>query len=583
MFSRGSKGCLGRALRVAPFVRAMASASPPPPQWGRYALVGASAAALSAALVTWRSADKSFTPLDRSTTPLELLDTPRYATADEYRLALKLIGDIVGPEHLLNDEVNLDMQLDAFFVTHHPPHPDTQRPGVVVLPESTAEVLAIMQIAHKFRVPVVPTLGLTSLEGHYMHTRGPYTIALSFSQMDQVVAFHPDDLDVVVQPGVGWQDLDAYLLLQPNGLHLMFGPDPGPGAQIGGMVASSCSGTNAFRYGTMKENVVQLTVVLADGTVVRTRQRPRKSAAGYDLTRLFIGLEGTLGIVTEATLKLHVRPAVELVSIATFDTIGDAAATAQHLLSRGTQPNAIEILDSTMMGFVNAQGGGARVFAEAPTLFLKFGGETKRAVDEQVALLREVALRHHVVAVELLANASDNAVLWAARRNGLWLTVDHGRKVLADPEDVQVWTTDVAVPLLRLTEMIRDTNADLLALGLGGRFLVMGHVGDGNCHFLLLYNTPDYGKVQTVVDRMVQRALALEGTCTGEHGVGVGKRRYLPLEYGTDAVDLMRHLKVALDPRRILNPDKVVKIDRHDRLDEELDSGHLKEGHACCH
>lgn len=520
---------------------------------------------------------------DASTTPLSQLDTPEYANEKDFQFAVKLISEIVGQDRISTDEEHLKSHSDSFFSTHHPPNPEIQKPGIVVSPSSTEEVAEIMKIAHKYRVPIVPSSGLTSLEGHYIHTRGPRTISLSFSLMDKILEFHPDDLDVVLQPGVGWQDLDAYLLSREDGKHLMFGPDPGPGAQIGGMVASSCSGTNAYKYGTMKENVINLTVVLADGTIVKTKQRPRKSSAGYDTTRLFIGSEGTLGIITEATVKLHVRSKQEFVSIASFPSIADAAATASEVISKsGLHPNAIEILDSTTVSFVNLRGD-LKLFDEAPTLFFKLGGATKESIDEQVSLISKIAKKNNLIKFESSSNEDENAVLWAARRNGLWSTIEYGAKILEDKEDVNVWTTDVAVPISNLTAMIKETNDDLNNLGFHKKFSVMGHIGDGNCHFLLLYNSKDYGKAQVLVDRMVHRALKYEGTCTGEHGVGIGKRKYLDLELGTSTIDLMRHLKLSLDPRRILNPDKVIKIDRNDDLDEQLDSGHIIEAKACCH
>lgn len=335
----------------------------------------------------------------------------------------------------------------------------------------------------------------------------------------------------------------------------------------------------------MKENVVNLTVVLADGTIVKTKQRPRKSSAGYDTTRLFIGSEGTLGVITEATLKLHVRPKFELVSIASFPTIADAAATAQYIIAEsGIHPNAIEILDSTMVSFVNKHAANnTKVFLETPTLLFKLGGTTKQSITEQINIVQKVSKLNNLIKFESSANEQENATLWAARRNGLWSTIDHGKEVLEDKDDVQVWTTDVAVPISNLTAMIRDTNEDLVKSGFDKKFSVMGHIGDGNCHFLLLYNSKDYAKVQTLIDKMVHRALSYEGTCTGEHGVGIGKRKYLELELGVTTIDLMRHLKVSLDPRRILNPDKVIKIDRNDDLDEQLEAGHIIEAKPCCH
>lgn len=520
--------------------------------------------------------------LAASTSPLELLASPNYASPSEFSVALAKILAIVGKNSSRSPDI-IASHSDSFFSTHHPTS-TTQRPHVIIYPQSTEEVSQILKICHEYNVPVVANSGLTSLEGQNMHTRGPESISLSFAHLDKIVSFHPDDLDVVVQPGVGWQDLDDFLKSSPNGKHLMFGPDPGIGATIAGMVGTSASGTNAYKYGTMKENVVNLTVVLADGTIIKTKQRPRKSSAGYDLTRLFIGSEGTLGIITEITVKLHVRPVKELVTVATFPDIKHAAATAQYLIARsGLHLNAIEILDSTMMSFVNESAiDDSKKFIEKPTLFFKIGGHSQEIIDEQVKLVREVAEQNNVDKFQSSNNEEENAILWSARRQGLWSTIQYGSKILEDPEDIQVWTTDIAVPISNLAQVISETNDDLNASGFYKKFSVMGHIGDGNCHFLLLYNTKDYGKAKVLVDRMVERALKLEGTSTGEHGVGIGKRKYLETELGTTSVDLMRHIKLLLDPKRILNPDKIFKIDPNDKLDEMMDGGEVKEGSGCC-
>lgn len=526
---------------------------------------------------------------DKSTSPLESVPPAEYASDVDFKNAIKEITKIVGKTNVTDDTDVVLSHSDSFFSTHHPPNPSEQKPQVVIYPCSTEEVSQIVKVAHKYRVPIVASSGLTSLEGHIMHTRGPNSVALSFEHMDQVLDVHPVDLDAVVQPGVGWQELDEHLSNDPATEHLMFGPDPGIGAKIGGMVGCSCSGTNAYRYGTMKENVVNLTVVLADGTIVKTKQRPRKSSAGYDVTRLFIGSEGTLGIITEITIKLNVRPKIELVSVATFPTIADAATTAQAIIKSGLQMNAIELLNSTMISFVNKYGGVTdendepREFIEKPTLLFKVGGPSKTAIEEQLGLIQSISKENHLVKLESSQNEDENAVLWSSRRNGLWSTVEYGSEVLEDKDDVQVWTTDFAVPISHLANVIADTNDDLNNLGFKNRFSVLGHIGDGNCHFLVVYNSKDYKKVSDAVDRMVYRALKYDGTCTGEHGVGVGKRKYLDTELGTSTVDLMRHLKLLMDPRRILNPDKIFKIDPTDTLDEQLEQGSIKAvGAPCC-
>ncbi|GEQ72598.1 hypothetical protein JCM33374_g6285 [Metschnikowia sp. JCM 33374] len=476
---------------------------------------------------------------DRSTTPLDTLNSPVYADDSAFAEALEKFTQIVGPENVSSEDVVVKSHADSFFSTHHPPAPDVQKPSLVIYPQNTQQVSEILKIAHTYRVPIVANSGLTSLEGHNMHTRGPNSVSLAFGNLNEVIQLNADDLDVTVQAGVGWQELDEYLRSSEDGKHLMFGPDPGMGATIAGMVGTSASGTNAYRYGTMKENVVNLTVVLADGTIVKTRQRPRKSSAGYDLTRLFIGSEGTLGIITEITVKLHPRPAKEL------------------------------------RGF-------GQKFLEKPSLLLKVGGSSDNVILEQLQLIEKISHDNHVISFEKSTSAEENEVLWGARRAGLWSTFDYGSKILEDKNDVQIWTTDFAVPISRMAQLIDETNADLLESGFKDKYAVMGHVGDGNCHFLLLYNSKDYAHTKAAVDRMVERAIKYEGTSTGEHGVGVGKRGYLESELGVAAVDLMRHVKYALDPRAILNPDKVIKIDPNDDLDVLLHSGHVLENPKCC-
>lgn len=528
---------------------------------------------------------------DKSVLPLSSAGQLKFAGDKPFKIAVEKMKLIVGEENFSETETELDAAAHLFFSTHKPPDPKHQRPSIILYPKDTEEVAKLVKIAYEYRVPIVANSGMTSLEGHTMHTRGPNSVSLSFARMNEILEFHPDDLDVVVQPAVGWQDLDEFLQTRQDGKRLCFGPDPGMGATIAGMASCSASGTNAYRYGTMKENVVNMTVVMADGTILKTRQRPRKSSAGYDLTRLFIGQEGTLGLITELTVKLHVKPMYEFVSIASFDTIKDATQTASNIVGKsGLQLNALELLDSTMVSFVNQNGGvtdskgNPKTFLELPTLLMKVGGPTKESITRDVEIVKQIASENHVTKFETSHSEADNEMLWSARRNGLWSTMEHGSKVLEDGNDVQVWTTDIAVPLSCLPQVISETNKDLNELGFYNKFATMGHIGDGNCHFLLVYNSKDYGKAQVLVNRMVERALRYEGTCTGEHGVGVGKRKFLPLELGQNSVDLMRKLKLSLDPRGILNPDKVVKLEQGDQLDEMLEAGIITEvGKGGCH
>lgn len=535
--------------------------------------------------VGWYVGKNSIKPQEvkTSTIPLDTLTTPKYADEVKFNQGLAKILEIVGEENSNQQSDVLKSHADTFFSTHHPPKPDVQKPHTIIYPQSTEQVSAILKIANEYSIPIVANSGLTSLEGQNWHTRGPYSISLSFAHLNNILSINPQDLDCRVQAGVGWQELDEFLQDSPETLHLMFGPDPGMGATIAGMVSTSASGTNAYKYGTMKENVINLTVVLADGTIVKTKQRPRKSLAGYDLTRLFIGAEGTLGIITEITVKLHVKPVFEFVSIASFPTIKDAAATAQEIISKsGIQPNAIEILNETMVSFVNQSSQSTKQFIEKPTLFFKIGGTNEHAIDEQVKLIKEISNRNHLIKFETSHDEETNQVLWSARRQGLWSTFEYGLKILPDKEDVQIWTTDIAVPISKLSTIIAEINQDLIESGFDNKFSVMGHIGDGNCHFLILYNSPDYQKASDVVDRMNERAIKYEGTCTGEHGVGIGKRKYLPIELGETSIDMMRSIKMALDPNRILNPDKVFKIDPLDNLDELITHGKVQEGQGCC-
>jgi D-lactate dehydrogenase (cytochrome) len=336
-----------------------------------------------------------------------------------------------------------------------------------VWPATTDEVSKVMKVCHSRRIPVVAYSGGTSLEGHFAPTHGG--VCLDFGRMDKVLALHKDDLDVVVQPAVAWESLNDQLA--PD--NLFFPPDPGPGAMIGGMIGTGCSGTNAYRYGTMREWVLSLTVVLADGTVIKTRQRPRKSSAGYDLTKLFIGSEGTLGLVTEATLKLAVRPQSTSVAVSAFPSIRQAADCVARVVGRGVPVAAVEILDDDQMRCINQAGMTTRAWKEAPTLFFKFSG-TERGVKEQVSLVRQIALGSGSLSFDFARNDDEQQELWSARKEALWSTM----AVKSDGD--HVWTGDVAVPVSRLPDIITETKRDLRSTGLVNT--IVGHVGDGNFH-----------------------------------------------------------------------------------------------------
>ncbi|KAF2751220.1 hypothetical protein M011DRAFT_463956 [Sporormia fimetaria CBS 119925] len=422
-------------------------------------------------------------------------------------------------------------------------------PFCIAKPRTTEEVSKIMKVCHERRIPVTAYSGGTSLEGHFAATRGGVTI--DFTHMDKILKLNSADLDVIVQPAVGWEYLNEELAKS----NLFFPPDPGPGAKIGGMIGTGCSGTNAYRYGTMKDWVLSLTVVLADGTIIKTRQRPRKSSAGYDLTRLFVGSEGTLGLVTEATLKLAVKPQSTSVAVCAFPSVRAAADCAFRVVGAGVPVAAVELLDDVQMACINDAGTTSRTWAAAPTLFFKFAG-TPSSVKEQIAQVKQLAKRAGSTTFEFAKNEVEKDDLWQARKEALWSVMAKGQ----GDEDMGVWTTDVAVPISRLPDIIEITKEDIKGSGLLAS--IVGHVGDGNFHAIILYNKKtDYEKTKKLVSRMVKRAIDMEGTATGEHGIGLVKRDYLSRELGDTTVAAMRKIKLAYDPQCLLNCDKVVRME----------------------
>lgn len=490
-----------------------------------------------------------------STTRLDELAPPSYCQDPK-----KFEDAIIKLKHILDDNPDnfsvskseLDAHSDTYFNSHHA-RPD-QRPQIILFPRTTSDVSEILKVCHEYEVPVIPFSGGTSLEGHFLPTRIGCTVVLDMSKyMNKILKLNKQDLDVEVQAGVPWEDLNDYL----NSEGVLFGCDPGPGAQIGGCIANSCSGTNAYRYGTMKENIVNITVVLADGTVVKTKRRPRKSSAGYNLNGLFVGSEGTLGVVTQATVKCHVMPKIETVAVVSFPTVGDAASCSSHIIQEGIQLNAMELLDDNMMKVINQSGATSKTdWVESPTLFFKIGGRSQNNVKELVDEVSKIAQKYHCKKFEFASSDDEKLELWEARKVALWSTINAGK---AKDSNSNVWTTDVAVPLSQFAPVIEATKQEMNASGL--ITTLVGHAGDGNFHAFIVYNDDQRDIAEKIVDNMVHRAIEAEGTCTGEHGVGIGKRKFLLHELGAETVDLMRQLKLALDPKRILNPDKIFKID----------------------
>lgn len=501
--------------------------------------------------------DTEFHPSEKrfplsSISKLQDMVPPKYGTEGDLHQVIEECSKFLNEEQISHDGKELLLHSDTYFNSHHP------EPGqiakYILLPSSTEEVSKIMKLCHKFRIPVVPTSGMTSLEGHFIPVRGG--ICIDFSRMNQILELHKEDLDVVVQPGVGWEELDDYL----SDFGLIGGVDPGPGAQIGGCIANSCSGTKALKTGTMKENVRNLTVVLADGTIIKTRQRSSKSAAGYNLNGLFIGSEGTLGLVTEATLKLHVKPKEEQVAVVSFNSIEEAANVCSEVVTRGLEVNAMEIVDDKMMLYINKSGQTERHWDESTTLFFKIGGDSKDEVNMKVKRLTDICKLNNHKKFEFANTEEDKEELWSARKVALWSTINYGKENIS--KDIQLWTTDVAVPISKLHVILKNVKKEVEESGLNAT--LVGHAGDGNFHSFLLYKPEEREIAEKLVNSMIKQALALEGTCTGEHAIGYGKRDYLVEELGEDTISLMRKLKFALDPLRILNPDKIFKSDPTD-------------------
>ncbi|OAA43396.1 D-lactate dehydrogenase [Beauveria brongniartii RCEF 3172] len=499
----------------------------------------------------------------------------RFATLSEMNKAKneqaidEIVAEIGNTEIISTDHEDLTTHGYSEWSTVNP----ETLPVAVAYPRSTEDVATIARICHKHRVPLIPYSGGTSLEGNFSAPYGG--VSVDFAHMDRILQLNKDDMDVVVQPSIGWQDLNRKLADAEAGL--FFPVDPGPTAKIGGMIGTNCSGTNAVRYGTMKDWVINLTVVLADGRVIKTRRRPRKSSAGYNLNGLFVGSEGTLGIVTEgmlslqvsllgwskdkgadatqATLKLAVIPETYSVGVVSFPTIRDAAAAAAGVMQAGVPINCLEIMDDVQMRVVNLSGSTApRTWKELPTLFFKFAG-SKASVAENISTVQAITARNGGADFAFAEDEQEQKVLWSARKESLW-------SMLALRKDGQdVWSTDVAVPLSRLADLIEVSKKEMDDLGMFAS--ILGHVGDGNFHESIMYSKSDAkerDKVARCVDNMVNRALNMEGTCTGEHSIGWGKKVSLVKEVGQEAVDVMATIKQALDPRWILNPGKIMDV-----------------------
>ncbi|SCO57609.1 probable D-lactate dehydrogenase (cytochrome) [Fusarium fujikuroi] len=470
-------------------------------------------------------------------------DEPHYASRAEMELAVEEIRKALG-----EDAVSIE---DEILHSHGYSDWSTinieRLPVAVAFPKTTEEVAAIAKICHKRRVPMIPYSGGSSVEGHFSAPFGG--VSVDFVNMNQILEMHSDDLNLVVQPSVPWMDLNEKI----KDTGLFFPIDPGPSAQIGGMVGTNCSGTNAVKYGTMRDWVVNLTVVLSDGTILKTRRRPRKSSAGYNLNSLFVGSEGTLGFVTEATLKLAPIPEHTGIAVVTFPSVKAAATMAIEVIRRGIPISAVEILDEVLMSVINRMGATSRKWKEEPTLFFKFSG-SDAVVKDSITQVQSISKKHHANGFQYESDPEKQKALWSARKEALW-------SMMALREtDGHVWSTDVAVPLSRVSELIDISKKELVELGLFGS--ILGHIGDGNFHETILFEEKQRKEVEDCVHKMVSRAIEMEGTCTGEHGVGLGKKEFLREEVGEVPIQVMRAIKTSLDPLWLMNPGKI--FDRRD-------------------
>ena len=421
----------------------------------------------------------------------------------------------------------------------HAPQP----PDGVVMAESTEEVAAVVRLCAEHDVPIIPYGVGSSVEGHVLATRGG--ISLDLSGMNRVLAIHAEDGDATVQAGVTRKQLNDAL----KGTGLFFPIDPGADATIGGMAATRASGTNAVRYGTMRENVMATTTVLADGRIMKTGGRARKSSAGYDLTRLLVGSEGTLGIMTELTVKLYPIPEAISAAVCTFPSIEAAVQTVIQTIQLGVPVARIELLDALSLKAINLFS--KTTLAEAPTLFFEFHG-SPAGVEEQAQTVQAIADDLGGANFEWATRPEDRNRLWQARHDAYFAC-------LQLKPGCRCFPTDVCVPISRLAECIAETQADIAQVSIP--IALFGHVGDGNFHLVVLVDTDNPKEMEEaawISRRVVERAIAMEGTCTGEHGVGLGKKKYLVAEHGEVAVDVMRAVKAALDPCGLLNPGKVL-------------------------
>ncbi|KAN0030149.1 hypothetical protein ACTA71_009910 [Dictyostelium dimigraforme] len=421
-------------------------------------------------------------------------------------------------------------------------------PDAVIYPHNEEEVKKLVDIARKYKIPLIACGAMTSLEGHILSNYGG--ISVDFRNMSRILQVHKDDFYVTVQPGISYGDLNEEL----KKIGFFFPVDPGPGATIGGMIGTSASGTHCVHYGTMKENVLSMKVVLPNGDIVTTRSKAKKSSAGYDLNHLFIGSEGTLGIVVEASVKIQPIPSCSQVSLVTFDNITSACDAVIKTMQSGIHIGRVELLDDVMMNAVNLASN--TNYSEKPTLIFEFSGPSQEMVKEQISKVCEITKQCNSLDFKFSSTAEEKENLWMARKVALWSS-----KVLRPSSEV--WITDACVPISKLSQIIDETKIDISKTSLLAP--LVAHAGDGNFHLFILFdpnNPNEFEQAKFINDNLVNRAIEYKGTCTGEHGVSFGKIKYLDKELGPEAVDLMATIKRSIDPSNLMNPGKVVTVEK---------------------
>ncbi|KAH9818893.1 hypothetical protein DFH28DRAFT_887792 [Melampsora americana] len=487
-------------------------------------------------------------------------------TESDFRDALETLKGLIPLECISWNRDDLLLHGSSSWSYHAP----DCLPGAILYPRSTQDVVKIVEVTSRYNIPLIPYSGGTSLEGHFNapstnlqtsktdhHKKNQfesieedlkpgYSFTVDFSKhMNQIITLNESDLDVIVQPGISYDQLNEELKKRCTTSKLFFPVDPGPGAQIGGMIGTGCSGTNAVKYGTMRENVINLTAVLPNGEVIKTRQRAKKSAAGPDLTKLFIGSEGTLGLITEITLRLQpILPTS--VGVTHFTDIETATESVLEIIKNGISLACIELLDEVMMKAINLNLEGKK-WDEKVSLFLKFSG-THEQMKADKELTAKIIKSHGGSKIKLTTSDSEASEIWESRKMALWSSIDYvpGSKA---------WTTDVCVPISNLPKLISKTKQDLIQNKLIST--IVGHVGDGNFHCIILFKDEDeLLKTKGCVERMVRLAQDLDGTCTGEHGLFF--LIYFFRELGKGTVDLLRSIKRLVDPKNIMNPGKLI-------------------------